>query len=162
MKAIEIVGSGKDATLRLGEAPDPRPGPGEVLIDVAATAVNRADLLQRRGFYPPPPGASPILGLECAGDDRRARRRRRAAGASAIASCALLPGGGYAEKAVGARRLGCCRCPRSMSLIEAGGLPEVFLTCSLNLFQLGGVAARRAGRWCTAAAAASAPRRSSS
>jgi NADPH2:quinone reductase len=67
MKAIEVVGSGKDATLRLGAAPDPRPAPGEVLIDVAATAVNRADLLQRRGFYPPPPGASTILGLECSG-----------------------------------------------------------------------------------------------
>ena len=138
MKAIEIVGTGKDATLRLAEAPDPVAGPGEVLLDVAATAVNRADLLQRRGLYPPPPGASPILGLECSGTVAALgagvtgwRRGDRVA--------ALLPGGGYAEKAV-AHAGSLLAVPRAMSLDEAGGLPEVFLTCSLNLFQLGGAA----------------------
>jgi putative PIG3 family NAD(P)H quinone oxidoreductase len=138
MKAIEVVGSGKDATLRLGDAPEPRPAPGEVLIDVAATAVNRADLLQRRGFYAPPPGASTILGLECSGTIAELgpgvtgwRVGDRV--------CALLPGGGYAEKAV-AHAGSLLRVPDAMSLIDAGGLPEVFLTCSLNLFQLGGAA----------------------
>ncbi|HVR30577.1 MAG TPA: NAD(P)H-quinone oxidoreductase [Thermoanaerobaculia bacterium] len=134
MKAIEIVGAGKDATLRLGDAPDPRPGPGEVLIEVAATAVNRADLLQRSGLYPPPPGASPILGLECSGTIAEL--------GSGVTDwsvgdrvCALLPGGGYAEKAV-AHAGSLLPVPPALSLVEAGGLPEVFLTCSLNLFEL--------------------------
>ena len=143
VKAIQVVGSGKDAVLVLGDAPDPRPAPGEVLIDVAATAVNRADLLQRRGFYPPPPGASTILGLECSGTIAEL-----GAGVTGWRAgdrvCALLPGGGYAERAT-AHAGSLLAAPSSMSLIEAGGLPEVFLTCSLNLFQLGGVEARRLG-----------------
>jgi putative PIG3 family NAD(P)H quinone oxidoreductase len=138
LKAIQIVGSGRDATLLLGEVPDPRPAPGEVLIDVVATAVNRADLLQRRGLYPPPPGASSILGLECSGTIAEL-----GPGVSGWRAgdrvCALLPGGGYAEQAV-AHAGSLLRVPDAMSLIEAGGLPEVFLTCSLNLFQLGGAA----------------------
>ena len=64
MRAILVEGSGPDAVLRLGEADDPVPGPREVLIDVRSTSVNRADILQKEGRYPPPPGASPILGLE--------------------------------------------------------------------------------------------------
>jgi putative PIG3 family NAD(P)H quinone oxidoreductase len=142
MKAIEVEGSGGQARLRLGEAPDPEPGPGEVLIDVVATAVNRADLLQRRGLYPPPPGASPILGLECSGVV--------AALGAGVAGfdrgdrvCALLPGGGYAEKAV-AHAGSVLRVPPSLGLVDAGGLPEVFLTCSLNLFELARAAS---GEW---------------
>jgi putative PIG3 family NAD(P)H quinone oxidoreductase len=142
VKAIQVVGSGNDAVLVLGEAPDPRPAPGEVLIEVAATAVNRADLLQRRGFYPPPPGASTILGLECSGTIAEL--------GSGVQGwrvgdrvCALLPGGGYAERAT-AHAGSLLAAPASLSLIEAGGLPEVFLTCSLNLFQLGGA---KRGDW---------------
>src|SRR4051794_41763324 len=67
MRAVTIVEPGGPEVLVWGEAPDPVCGPGEVIVDVAATAVNRADLLQRQGFYPPPPGASELLGLECSG-----------------------------------------------------------------------------------------------
>ena len=134
MKAIQIVGEGTHATLLLGDVPEPRPGPGEVSIDVVATAVNRADILQRRGLYPPPLGASPILGLECSGT---------VAGLGAGVTgwsvgdpvCALLPGGGYAER-VTVHAGSVLPVPASLPLVEAGGLPEVFLTCSLNLFQL--------------------------
>jgi putative PIG3 family NAD(P)H quinone oxidoreductase len=142
MKAIQIVGEGKDAVLRLGETPDPRPAAGEVLIDVVATAVNRADILQRRGFYPPPPGASPILGLECSGTIAEL-----GAGASGWslgdAVCALLPGGGYAER-VAVHAGPVLPVPSALPVVEAGALPEVFLTCSLNLFQL---AAAPRGGW---------------
>jgi putative PIG3 family NAD(P)H quinone oxidoreductase len=142
VKAIQVSGTGKDAVLVLGEAPDPRPAPGEVLIDVAATAVNRADLLQRRGLYPPPRGASAILGLECSGTI--AELGEGVTGwRVGDRVCALLPGGGYAERAT-AHTGSVFAAPSSMSLIDAGGLPEVFLTCSLNLFQL---AAAKRGEW---------------
>jgi len=142
LRAIKIVGEGGEATLEIGEAERPRPGAGEVLIDVAATAVNRADLLQRRGLYPPPPGASPILGLECSGTIAEL-----GAGVEGWAPgdrvCALLSGGGYAEAAaVDAGSL--MRVPEALDLVDAAALPEVFLTCSLNLFQIGGV---EAGDW---------------
>jgi putative PIG3 family NAD(P)H quinone oxidoreductase len=134
VKAIRIVGEGAHARLELGETPDPVPGPGEVRIRVAATAVNRADLMQRRGLYPPPPGASTILGLECAGaidavgpeaGDFRPGER----------VMALLAGGGYAELAV-AHAGSVMRVPAGMDLEQAAAVPEVFLTCSLNLFDL--------------------------
>jgi putative PIG3 family NAD(P)H quinone oxidoreductase len=142
MKAIHVVGQGKDAKLTLAEEPRPELKPGEVRIAIAATAVNRADLMQRRGLYPPPPGASNVLGLECAGViDELApgvtafRRGQRV--------MALLPGGGYAEEAcVDAGSV--MPVPEKMSLAEAAGVPEVFLTCHLNLFQLAGVPA---GGW---------------
>ena len=142
MRAIQVTGSGKDATLVLADAPDPRPARDEVLIDVAATAVNRADLLQRRGLYPPPVGASPVLGLECSGTI--AEVGEDVAGWKVgDRVCALLPGGGYAERAT-AHYGSLLPVPRSLSLVDAGGLPEVFLTCSLNLFQLGRV---ESGDW---------------
>ena len=135
MKASVIVGSGSDAKLELGDAPDPNPGPYEVLIEIAASAVNRADLLQRRGHYPPPPGASPILGLECSGTILEVGEGVEGWEPGARV-CALLPGGGYAERAtVDAGSL--IPVPEHLSLTEAAGVPEVFLTCSLNLFQLG-------------------------
>ncbi len=135
MKASVIVGSGSDAKLELGDAPDPSPGPYEVLIEIAASAVNRADLLQRRGHYPPPPGASPILGLECSGTILEVGEGVEGWEPGARV-CALLPGGGYAELAtVDAGSL--IPVPEHLSLTEAAGVPEVFLTCSLNLFQLG-------------------------
>ena len=147
--------------LVLGDAPDPRPAPGEVLIDVAATAVNRADLLQRRGFYPPPPGASTILGLECSGTIAEL-------GAGVTGwhvgdrVCALLPGGGYAERATAHAGSLLRGAVVDVARSKPAALPEVFLTCSLNLFQLGALPSAASGRSCTAAAAASAPRRSSS
>ena len=103
--------------------------------------MNRADLLQRRGFYPPPPGASPILGLECAGEvievapdvtDWRVGER----------AMALLAGGGYAEEVV-VDAGSALRVPAKLSLEEAAALPEVFLTVFSNVFQLGGLAAGR-------------------
>ena len=94
MKAITI---GEDASLNWSSVPDPELNSGEVLIEIAASAINRADLMQRRGLYPPPAGASPIMGLECAGTVVRVSDgvRRFKAG---DAVCALLAGGGYAEK----------------------------------------------------------------
>jgi NADPH:quinone reductase-like Zn-dependent oxidoreductase len=77
MHAISVREPGGPDVLEWTEVPDPVPGPGEVLIDVAASAVNRADLLQRQGFYPPPPGASDIIGLECSGTRSRHRRFSR-------------------------------------------------------------------------------------
>jgi putative PIG3 family NAD(P)H quinone oxidoreductase len=142
MRAIQIVGQGKDAKLVVGEAPKPELRAGELRIDVAASAVNRADLMQRRGLYPPPPGASPILGLECAGIVTEVSD-----GAAGFARgdrvMALLGGGGYAEQVcVDAGSV--MPVPPGIPLVEAAGIPEVFLTCHLNLFQL---AAVPAGGW---------------
>jgi putative PIG3 family NAD(P)H quinone oxidoreductase len=135
MKAVQIEGEGKEARLVVGEAPDPEPGAGELRIRVHATAVNRADLLQRRGLYPPPPGASEILGLECAGvvESLGAGVSEPARGARVMA---LLPGGGYAERAV-VHAGSVLPIPDPMSFEEAAAVPEVFLTAYLNLFELG-------------------------
>lgn len=135
MKAIEYT-TGPD-TLRLVEVADPTPGPGEVVIDVAATAVNRADLLQTKGHYPPPPGASEILGLECSG-----RVSALGAGVEGLTVgdevCALLAGGGYAEKvAVPAGQV--MPVPAGVSLHEAATLPEVACTVWSNLVMTGGL-----------------------
>jgi putative PIG3 family NAD(P)H quinone oxidoreductase len=110
-----------------------------LLIDVTATAVNRADLLQRRGLYPPPPGASPILGLECAGVVARAGARVSGF-APGDRVMALLAGGGYAEQ-VAVHAGSALRVPDGMSLLEAACVPEVFLTCHLTLFEIAGVSA---------------------
>lgn len=116
------------------EVPDPVPGEGEVLVEVAAGAVNRADLLQRQGFYDPPPGASPYPGLECSG-----RIAEVGPGVSGWAVgdevCALLAGGGYAEKvAVPAGQL--LPVPKSVSLTQAAALPEVVCTVWSNVFMV--------------------------
>ncbi|MCB9508037.1 MAG: NAD(P)H-quinone oxidoreductase [Myxococcales bacterium] len=118
-------------TLRWSEAETPTPGPGQVLLRVAATAINRADLLQRRGLYPVPPGASEILGLEVAGtvvacgDDVTGWRVGDLA-------CALLEGGGYAEYvAIDASML--LPIPEGLGLVEAAALPEVVYTAYLNI-----------------------------
>lgn len=134
MKAIAIEGEGKGARLVLREAPSPELRPGELRIAVAATAVNRADLMQRRGMYPAPPGASAVLGLECAGTVLEV-----APGVSGFARgdklMALLAGGGYAQEAcVDAGST--MPVPAGLSIIEAAAIPEVFLTCYLNLFML--------------------------
>ncbi len=142
MKAIVIEGEGKSSRLVLGEAPRPELRPGELRIAIAASAVNRADLMQRRGLYPPPPGASPVLGLECAGTvlEVASGVRSFAPGSRVMA---LLAGGGYAEEAcVDAGSV--MPVPSGISLVEAAAIPEVFLTCHLNLFQL---AQASAGGW---------------
>jgi len=125
--------------MRLGDAPEPTPGPDDVLIDVAATSVNRADLYQRQGKYPPPPGASAILGLDAAGTVRSVgeRVRRFRAGDRVMA---LLTGGGYAER-VTAHHGSVMRIPESWSMDEAGAFPEVYLTAFLNIFRVGGARA---------------------
>ena len=94
MRAVVATEPGGPEVLTLGDLPDPEPGPGEVVIDVAATAVNRADLLQRQGFYPPPPGASDILGLECSGTVVGRRRRTSSAGTSATRCARCSPAAG--------------------------------------------------------------------
>jgi len=135
VRAILIEKPGDETVMRLGEAPPPPLLPGSVRIRVAATAVNRADLLQRQGLYPPPPGASEILGLECAGLVAEV-----APGVPGLAAgdrvMALLSGGGYAEEVV-AHAGSLLPVPARLSLEEAAAVPEVFLTAFLNLFQLG-------------------------
>ncbi|HST66884.1 MAG TPA: NAD(P)H-quinone oxidoreductase [Mycobacteriales bacterium] len=126
MDAITIPESGGPEVLTWAAVPDPEPGPGELLIDVAATAVNRADLMQREGHYPPPPGASPYLGLECAG--RVAALGPDVTGwAVGDPVCALLSGGGYATKvAVPAGQV--LPIPAGLDAIGAAALPEVACT----------------------------------
>src|SRR5213082_2943789 len=123
MRAVTVNQPGGPEVLGWEEVPDPVCGAGEVVIDVAASAVNRADLLQRQGFYPPPPGASDIIGLECSG--------RVAAVGAGVSDwsvgddvCALLAGGGYAEQvAVPAGQ--CMPIPAGVDLVSAAALPEV-------------------------------------
>ena len=142
MKAILFEKPGDESVLHLGEAPDPAPGPGEVRLSVRACAVNRADLLQRQGLYPPPPGASPILGLECAGEVAQL-----GAGVSGWRvgdrAMALLAGGGYAEQVV-VHAGSLLPVPAHLSWEQAASLPEVYLTVFLTVFQLGGLRARGA------------------
>jgi putative PIG3 family NAD(P)H quinone oxidoreductase len=129
MHAITVPAPGGPDALVWAEVPDPRPGPDEVLIEVAATAVNRADLLQRQGHYPPPPGAPPYPGLECSGTVAGSGER----------VCALLAGGGYAERVVvPAGQL--LPIPRGLSLEEAAALPEVACTVWSNVVQAGRLA----------------------
>jgi len=135
VRAIVFDEPGDPSVMKLGEAPAPALEFGSIRIRVAATSVNRADLLQRQGLYPPPPGASAILGLECAGEVAEV--------ADGVAgwhvgdrAMALLTGGGYAEEVV--VPAGCAlKVPAALSLEEAAGIPEVFLTVFLNVFQLG-------------------------
>jgi tumor protein p53-inducible protein 3 len=130
MKAILVV----DGRLELGEAPRPELGPDELRIAVRATSVNRADLLQAAGRYPPPPGASTILGLECAGvvAEVGANMRGWSVGDRVMA---LLPGGGYAEEVV-VHAGSAMHVPDALTDEEAAAIPEVFLTAFLNLFLL--------------------------
>ena len=135
MKAVEITTHGAPEVLRLTERPDPVPGAGEVLIRVAASGVNRPDVLQRKGFYPVPPGASDLPGLEVAGvivgGDAAAMA---AAGLKAgDRVCALVAGGGYAELCV-APVGQCLPVPQGFSDIEAASLPETFFTVWSNVF----------------------------
>ncbi|MEV5978725.1 NAD(P)H-quinone oxidoreductase [Streptomyces sp. NPDC052114] len=134
MYAITIPEPGGPEALVWAEVPDPVPGEGEVLVEVAASAVNRADLLQRQGFYNPPPGASPYPGLECSG-----RITALGPGVSGWAVgdevCALLAGGGYAERvAVPVGQL--LPVPEGVDLVTAAALPEVTSTVWSNVFMI--------------------------
>jgi putative PIG3 family NAD(P)H quinone oxidoreductase len=133
MRAVVISEPGGPDVLRVAEVPDPVAGPGEVLVDIVGAGVNRADVMQREGFYPPPPGAPPYPGLECSG---------RVAGLGPDADdwrlgdevCALLGGGGYAERvAVPAGHL--LPLPSGVTVTDAAGLPEVACTVYANVFQ---------------------------
>lgn len=135
MRVIEISSFGPPDVLRLAERPDPVAAAGEVLIDVAAAGVNRPDLRQRMGKYPPPPGASDIPGLEVAGTVA-------AVGAAVTgwregdSVCALVAGGGYAER-VAVPQEQCLPVPAGLSLIEAAAIPETFFTVWTNVFDRG-------------------------
>jgi putative PIG3 family NAD(P)H quinone oxidoreductase len=139
MHAVVISEPGGPSVLQWTEVPDPRPGPGEVLVEVTAAGVNRADLMQRQGFYPPPPGAPPYPGLECSGTV--------AALGDGVTGwrvgeqvCALLSGGGYAEQvAVPAGQL--LPVPKSSTLVEAAAFPETACTVYSNVFLTAGLTA---------------------
>ena len=133
MRAIDIEAPGGPEALRLVRRPVPAPGPGEVLIEVAAAGVNRPDLLQRRGLYPPPPGAPSIPGLEVAG--RIAALGKGVSGLEVGQPvCALLAGGGYAEYAA-APAGQCLPVPDALTLDEAAAMPETLFTVWHNLFE---------------------------
>ncbi|MFG3710418.1 NAD(P)H-quinone oxidoreductase [Micromonospora sp. NPDC047730] len=134
MRAMTIPEPGGPDALVWSEVPDPEPGPGEVVVDVRATAVNRADLLQRQGHYPPPPGAPAYPGLECSGVIS-ATGPDVAGWAVGQEVCALLAGGGYAERvAVPAGQL--LPVPAGVDLVDAAALPEVACTVWSNVVQL--------------------------
>jgi NADPH:quinone reductase len=135
VRCVEIVQPGGPEVLRLTERPDPVPGAGEVLIDVAAAGVNRPDVLQRMGSYPPPPGASDVLGLEVAG-----RVAAIGPGVTMLRPgdtvCALVSGGGYASRCV-APAPQCLPVPAGLDLVAAAALPEACFTVWTNVFELG-------------------------
>ncbi|MDE2305765.1 MAG: NAD(P)H-quinone oxidoreductase [Gammaproteobacteria bacterium] len=136
MSVIEVARPGGPEQMRIGSRAVPAPAEGEVLIRVAAAGVNRPDVLQRQGAYPPPPGASDVLGLEIAGEIVAL-----GAGVEGLALgdrvTALIAGGGYADYAIAAAPL-CLPVPEGFSLIEAAALPETFFTVWTNLFERGG------------------------
>ena len=137
MKAVVATTPGGPEVLSLADLPDPQPGPGEVAIAVVASAVNRADLLQRQGNYAPPPGASDVLGLECSGTI--------AAIGEGVTDwdvgdecCALLAGGGYADRVVCAAGQ-VMPVPAGVSLVDAAALPETACTVWSNVFMVAGL-----------------------
>ena len=131
MKSIDVI----EGELALCEAEIPSVGPNDILIKVKSTAINRADLMQKKGLYPPPPGASEILGLECSGivDLVGEKVTSRKVGDEV---CALLAGGGYAEY-VACPEFQAIPKPTNLNWEEASSLPEVYATCWLNLFMEG-------------------------
>src|SRR5579862_6683858 len=139
MRAVVITEPGEPEVMQWLEVPDPVAGPGEVVIDVAAAGVNRADLMQRQGGYPPPPGAPPYPGLEVSG-------RVRAVGAEVTGwrpgdeVCALLGGGGHAEQ-VAVPQGQVLPVPGTVPVTAAAGLPEAACTVWVNIFELAGLAA---------------------
>jgi NADPH2:quinone reductase len=135
MTVIEIAAAGGPEQLRIATRPLPRCGPGEVLVRVAAAGVNRPDIMQRQGRYPPPPGASDLPGLEIAGEI--AALGPEVSGLSlGDRVLALLPGGGYAAYALAAAPL-CLPVPDGLTMIEAAAIPETYFTVWANLFERG-------------------------
>jgi len=134
MHAIVITKPGGPDVLTWQQVPDPVPGPDEVVIDIVASAVNRADLMQRQGLYPPPPGAPPYPGLECSGTIS-AVGENVTAWQPGDEVCALLSGGGYAERVAVSQGQVLPR-PANLPLAAAAALPEVACTVHSNIFQL--------------------------
>jgi putative PIG3 family NAD(P)H quinone oxidoreductase len=135
MRFVDMTSAGPPDVLVLGKGPVPKPQPGEVLVKVAAAGINRPDVFQRQGNYPPPPGASPILGLEIAGTVVALGDGVRDV-ARGDAVCALVTGGGYAEYCA-APTPQCLKVPAGFSMVEAAGLPETFFTVWSNVFMRG-------------------------
>lgn len=142
MRAVEIAAFGPAENLRLGERPMPAPGEGELLIRVSASGVNRPDVIQRLGHYPPPPGASDLPGLEVAGQIVRgdAAAMEQAGLRVGDRVCALVAGGGYADHCV-APVAQCLPVPDGLSDVEAASLPENYYTVWSNVFDRGRLAA---------------------
>jgi NADPH:quinone reductase len=136
MKVVEIASPGGPEQLKPAARPLPQPGEGEVLVRVEAAGVNRPDVMQRQGRYPPPPGASDLPGMEIAGEIV-ALGPKVSGLAPGDRITSLLPGGGYAEYAIAAAPL-CMPIPQGLSMVEAAALPETFLTVWTNLFERGG------------------------
>ncbi|HEV2300600.1 MAG TPA: NAD(P)H-quinone oxidoreductase [Stellaceae bacterium] len=135
MRFIELRGAGGPEVLAVAKGPVPKPGPGEVLIEVAAAGLNRSDLAQRQGRYQPPPGGSPVLGLEVSGRVASLGPNTRGF-KKGDAVCALVSGGGYAEYCT-APAGQCLPVPAGVGLVEAAALPEAAFTVWLNLFERG-------------------------
>lgn len=140
MRVVEISSFGAPDVLRLAERPMPAPGAGEVLVRVSASGVNRPDVLQRKGYYAPPPGASDIPGLELAGviESGDADALARAGLQLGQRVCALVAGGAYAQWCV-VPVAQCLPIPGNLSDIEAASLPETFFTVWSNVFDRGGL-----------------------
>lgn len=138
MRAVEITSFGPPDVLRLGERPVPVAGPGEVLIRVAASGINRPDVLQRKGHYAPPPGASDLPGLEVAGVIEGGDTAAMAQAGLQVGErvCALVAGGGYAEWCVAPVEQ-CLPVPAGLTEVEAASLPETFFTVWSNVFDCG-------------------------
>ena len=134
MRVIEIAGPGGPEQLRPASRPTPRPGKGELLVKVAAAGVNRPDVLQRRGLYPPPPGASDIPGLEIAGTVVAAGQGSTHLIGSRV--CSLVAGGGYAEYCLAPAGT-CLPVPEVLRIAEAAAMPETLFTVWINLFERG-------------------------
>ena len=135
MRVVEVTKPGDANVLELGERTIPVPGSGEVLIKVAAAGMNRADVMQRNGHYPPPPGASDLLGLEVSGTVVSASSDVKGVSAGDEV-CALLAGGGYAEYCT-APATSCLPIPSNLNLVQAGAVPETFFTVWTNVFMRG-------------------------
>src|SRR3954463_6475589 len=134
MRAVVASGTGGPEVLSVGELPDPAPGPGEVVLAVAAAGLNRADLLQRQGFYPPPPGASDVLGMECSGTVAAVGTEGKG-WAVGDQACGLLSAGAYPTPvAVPVGQL--TPVPEGVDLVAAAALPEVAATVWSNVFML--------------------------
>jgi putative PIG3 family NAD(P)H quinone oxidoreductase len=138
MRAVELKGFGGPDVLQIGTRPDPVPGPGELLIRVQASGINRPDVLQRKGHYAPPPGTSDLPGLEVAGTVVAGDAQAMAQAGFAVGDrvCALVAGGGYAECCV-APVVQCLPVPAGWSDVEAASLPETFFTVWSNVFDRG-------------------------